>query len=146
MFARNERRGNEPGRTAATLEEKMSHVRILLSAALAVLASAPLAHAATVLGSGPLKITANDSYACTAVNVGATTLGEVTVNVTIVGSNVGSGATETCTGLAGNAACEAANQAGGSSYRFCTVSVVGSRKNVRASFCNTTSGVCLPIQ
>jgi hypothetical protein len=124
----------------------MSRVRILLSAALAILASASLSHAGTVLGSGPLKMAANDNYACTAVNVGSASLAQVTVDVTIVGSNVGSGATETCSALAANGACEATNQAGGATYRFCTVSVVGSRKNVRASFCNLTSGVCLPIQ
>ncbi|HZR84191.1 MAG TPA: hypothetical protein VFD92_24045 [Candidatus Binatia bacterium] len=120
--------------------------RVLLHASLALLATATWARAGTILASGPLKIAANDSYSCTAVNVGASDLAQVQVDVTVVGSNTGSGFKKTCSPLAANGACEGSNQAGATQYRFCTVGVVGNRKNVRAAFCNTSTGDCLPLQ
>jgi hypothetical protein len=123
-----------------------STTRPLALAPLALLLLTTTAHAGNVLASGPLRVAANAYYNCTAVNVGAAPVAKIDVAVTVAGSTPGSGAKASCTPVDGSAACTAENQAGGTQFRFCTVTVTGNRKNVRASFCDTTAGVCVPVR
>jgi hypothetical protein len=123
-----------------------STTRILALAPLALLLLTTAAQAGNVLASGPLRIAANSYYHCTAVNVGPTPIARIDVAVTIPGSTPGSGVKESCTAVDSNTICEGENQAGGANFRFCTVTVTGNRKNVKASFCDTTAGICIPVQ
>lgn len=123
-----------------------STTRTLALAPLALLLLTTAAHAGNVLSSGPLRIMSNSYYNCTAVNVGPTPIAQIDVSVTVSGSAPGSGVKKSCTALDSNTVCEGENQAGGSSFRFCTVTVTGNRKNVKATFCDTTAGICVPVQ
>jgi hypothetical protein len=100
---------------------------------------------AALLASGPLRILANEYYRCAAVNAGNTAV-DVKVRLSIAGSYVGSGAQNDCTSLGTAEVCEAENQAGGSNYRSCTITTNGAKRAVRGTFCNTSTGVCIPVQ
>jgi hypothetical protein len=100
---------------------------------------------AALLASGPLRILSNQYFSCTAVNAGNSAV-SVDVAITIAGSNVGSGALEKCASLPSREICEAENQAGGTNYRYCTITTTGPKRAVRGTFCNTTTGVCIPVQ
>ncbi len=100
---------------------------------------------AALLASGPLRILANEYYRCAAVNAGNTAV-DVKVRLSIAGSYVGSGAQNDCSSLGTAEVCEAENQAGGTNYRSCTITTNGAKRAVRGTFCNTTTGVCIPVQ
>lgn len=85
---------------------------------------------------------ANQNYSCSAVNVGMRDV-VVEVSVTIVGSAIGSGAVETCSPLAPVEACTAIDQAGGTNYRYCTITT-SSKRTVRGTFCNDMTGHASP--
>jgi hypothetical protein len=108
-----------------------------------VLAISAGAQAAT-LTSGPLRMNPEDDYYCGAVNVGSKDIA-VDISITISGSNPGSGASQSCSPLAPNTACTALNTAGGANYRFCKVTT-SSKKTTKASFCNITTNVCIPVE
>jgi hypothetical protein len=108
-----------------------------------VLAVSAAAQAAT-LTSAPLRINANDDYYCGAANVSSKDIA-VDISVTISGSNPGSGANASCSPLAPNTACTAINTAGGVNYRFCKVTT-SSKKGTKATFCNITTNVCIPVE
>ncbi len=99
---------------------------------------------AAVLTSGPLRMLPEDDYYCGAVNVGSKDI-SVDISVTISGSVPGSGAVESCSPLAANEACTAVNEAGGSNYRSCKVTT-SSKKATKATFCNITRNVCIPVE
>lgn len=115
-------------------------IRLFLGAAL-LAATATSANAAS-LASGPLRVADLQTYGCSVVNVGTKPV-DVEVVVTIDGG--GSGATKTCAGLVPNDICIAENDAGSFGYRFCTATVT-SKKSVRGTFCDVTTGICTPLQ
>lgn len=121
----------------------MTHWMKSLSAAV-FLASAVAAQAGSIIASGPLRVADGEDYSCAVVNAGPTDLSSVAVVVTIEGG--GGGATKTCTPLGTLAACTAANTAGSTYQRFCSVTVAGRKSAVRGTFCNTTTGQCVPVQ
>jgi hypothetical protein len=108
-----------------------------------VLIAATSAQAA-VLTSGPLRMSPGDDYYCGAVNVGSKDIA-VDISVTISGSIPGSGAVESCPTLAADVVCEALNEAGGSSFRSCKVAT-SSKKATKATFCNITKNICIPVE
>src|SRR5262245_18600351 len=101
---------------------------------------------AAVLVSPPLRILGGDWYTCGVVNSGTKTLTSAVIDVTISGSNIGSGFSEDCGPVPVGTVCSGENEAGGSTWRYCTVTLIGSKTYVRANFCNTTKGVCVPLQ
>lgn len=115
-------------------------IRLIVGAALLV-ATASSAQAAAI-ASGPLRIADLQTYSCSVVNVGTKPV-DVAIVVTIDGG--GGGATKTCAALAPNDVCIAENDAGSFGYRFCTATA-SSRKSVRGTFCDVTTGICTPLQ
>jgi hypothetical protein len=115
-------------------------IRLALAAAL-LAATASSAQAAAI-ASGPLRVADLQTYSCSVVNVGTKPV-DVDVAVTIDGG--GNGATKKCAGLVPNDVCIAENDAGSFGYRFCTATV-SSRKSVRGTFCDVTTGTCTPVQ
>lgn len=115
----------------------------LLGLMAGLFALAGSAQAATV-GSGPLRIADLNAYACAVANVSSKPVA-VEVNVIIDGGAAGSGATNVCPALAPNAVCTAANDAGSTNYRTCVVTT-GSKRALRGTFCNVTTGICVPVQ
>jgi hypothetical protein len=107
------------------------------------LVASTAAHAA-LLTSGPLRMSPADDYYCGAVNLGSKPIA-VDISVTISGSVPGSGALESCPSLATDVVCEAVNEAGGSSFRSCKVTTT-SKKATKATFCNTTKNICIPVE
>ena len=65
------------------------------------------------------------------------------IGVTIAGGGYGAAADFPSLSPAG--VCAAENQAGSSNYRYCTIRTTN-RKAVRGTFCNDTTGVCIPVQ
>jgi hypothetical protein len=114
--------------------------RLALAVALLAISVSPAAAAS--IGSGPLRVKDLETYGCSVVNVSAKPV-DVQVVVSINGG--GSGVSKSCPALAPNAVCVAENDAGSFGYRFCTATV-SSKKAVRGSFCDVTSGVCVPVQ
>lgn len=114
--------------------------RLAMMVALLAVAASPAAAAS--IGSGPLRVKDLDNYHCSVVNVSAKPV-DVRVAVSINGG--GYGADKTCAALAPNAVCVAENDAGSIGYRFCTATV-GNKKAVRGTFCDVTSGLCVPVQ
>lgn len=103
------------------------------------------AHAATLV-SPPLYLQPGDLYRCGVVNGSTKPITSVKIQATINGSYVGSGFTEDCGTLPASEACAGDNEAGGASLRYCTLTFTGSKTYVRAAFCNTTKGICVPLQ
>lgn len=97
---------------------------------------------AGTLSSGPLRVLVGASYSCAAVNVGSK---DVSVEVKVTINNGGSGVTTTCATLNPESVCAAENDAGGTNYRFCTITTK-SKRSIRGTFCNTTTGICIPVQ
>jgi hypothetical protein len=115
-------------------------------AAIVLMLGGTAAHAVT-LTAGPLHMSLDDNYTCAVVNVGTTkNLGPTTVQVTIVGSNPGSGTTASCDVVEPTHACTAANTAGGNSDRYCVTTAKGRKSAMSGTFCNRTTGFCLPLQ
>ena len=115
-------------------------IRLFLGAAL-LAATASTAHAAAI-AAGPLRVADLESYSCSVVNIGTKPV-DVEVVVTINGG--GNGATKKCPGLAPNGVCIAENDAGSSGYRFCTATAT-SKKSVRGTLCDVSTGICIPLQ
>lgn len=115
-------------------------IRILMGAAL-LAAVASRAEAASI-GSGPLRVDDLETYTCAVVNIGTKPI-DVEVEVTINGG--GNGATKKCAGLAPDGVCVAENDAGSAGYRFCTATA-SSKKSVRGTFCDVSTGLCIPVQ
>lgn len=115
-------------------------IRLFLGAAL-LAATASTADAAGI-AAGPLRVADLESYTCAVVNIGTKPV-DVEVVVTINGG--GGGATKKCAGLAPNGVCLAENDAGSSGYRFCTATAT-SKKSVRGTFCDVSTGICIPLQ
>jgi hypothetical protein len=114
----------------------------MLVLATAILGAASGRAEATTIGSGPIRIVDNNNYACSVVNYGTKPIA-VEVNVTIAGG--GYGAETSCPTLGPNEVCTATNDAGSASYRFCTVTT-SNKRSTRGSFCNNTTGICVPVQ
>jgi hypothetical protein len=106
----------------------MKYLGTALVAGLIVLSVTGAARASNVLIT-PLLHTSSpsDTLQCNAVNGGTTTIPSMTVDITVLGSSVGSG---TCTNLTPGRFC--AVTVPGPMGAFCTVTVAGSTKNVRA--------------
>ena len=109
-----------------------------------VLIGASGAQAAT-LASGPLWLAVGDDYSCSAANTSNSKDIVVEVSVTIDGSIAGSGSVESCAPLTPRTVCSADNEAGGAKYRYCTITT-SSKQATRGTFCNKTTGVCIPVQ
>jgi hypothetical protein len=111
----------------------------------AAILMAGAAQAATLV-SPPLHLLSGDDYRCMVVNAGTKAIASAKIAVSISGSTPGSGFTEDCGPVDPGVVCAGDNEAGGSNYRFCTIDFIGSKSYVRGSFCNTTQGVCVPLQ
>jgi hypothetical protein len=114
----------------------------MLVAAVVLVAGVGGAQAAT-LSAGPLLIGENNTYSCAAVNIGTKDIA-VEVSVTIDGSSAGSGTVEACPALAPRTVCAGTNS-GATNFRYCTVKT-SSKTSTRATFCNRTTGICIPLQ
>jgi hypothetical protein len=115
--------------------------RTLLVAS-AVLAVGPGAARAATLASGPLRIGDLQNYSCSAVNAGTR---DVTVEVIVTIEDGGFGTSEACSPLSPTSVCSADNEAAFAKYRYCTIKTT-SKRDTRGTFCNTTTGVCIPVQ
>ena len=115
---------------------------VVLSAAL-VAGFAAGAQAGSLLVSAPLPVANGNSYRCAVVNVGAKEIEAVEVKMLEDGNTLA--ASMSCTSLPVGEMCIASSTSGDSINRFCTVGGV-TKKNVRGSLCNTSTGVCVPIQ
>jgi hypothetical protein len=67
------------------------------------------------------------------------------VTVVIHLDNAGTSLDQTCAPLVAGSACSTTGFASGTYRRWCKVTG-GTKKNVRGSFCNDTTGVCVRIQ
>jgi hypothetical protein len=117
-------------------------VRVRAMVAAAGLLLVGSAARATMLASGALWVADSDGYSCTAVNASDKSVA-VEVKVTIDGG--GGGATQSCSPLGPTSVCAAVNDAGSAHYRFCTIAT-SNKKATRGTFCNTTTGLCVPVQ
>ena len=116
-------------------------IRALVVAAGVLVVGVGGAQAAT-LASGPLRVADQNSYSCTAVNVGG---GDIAVAVKVTIDGGGGGATKSCAPLSPTGVCAAENDAGSTAYRFCTITT-SNKKGTRGTFCNTSTGICVPVQ
>jgi hypothetical protein len=101
------------------------------------------AQAATI-SSAPLRIADSNNYSCAAVNVSTKDVA-VEVNVSITGGAIGSGASEACSPLSPTSVCVAENQAGSANFRYCTITT-SNKRAIRGTFCNTSTGICVPVE
>ena len=110
--------------------------------ATAILVAGSSAVEAATLASGPLYVQGQHYFTCMVANVHTGAVA-AEVDVTIAGG--GYGAAADCPSLAPAGVCAADNQAGSGNYRYCTITTTN-RKAVRGTFCNNTTGVCIPVQ
>jgi hypothetical protein len=105
----------------------MKYLYRTMVAGILVLGVTGVARAATLVT--PLLHTSaiGDTLQCNAVNGGTRTISSITVDITVLGSSVGSG---TCSNLAPGQFCQVTVP--GPTGAFCKVTVAGSTKNVRA--------------
>ena len=108
----------------------------------ALLALSAVQAVAAPLAAGPLRILDNNNYSCAVVNTSSKAIA-VKVSVTIDGG--GYGAEQDCPSLAPNAVCVATNDAGFAGYRSCTITT-SAKRNSHATFCNNSTGICVPAQ
>jgi len=116
-------------------------LRAVLVAAAMLAAGSSAAEAAT-LASGPLRVADQQYFTCSVANVGT---GDVAAKVDVTIAGGGYGAASNCPALAPAGVCAADNQAGSANYRYCTITT-SNRKAVRGTFCNTSTGICVPVQ
>jgi hypothetical protein len=110
-----------------------------------LLAIGSTAHAATILGAGPIGMANGNIDSCVVVNISPKALAEVTVSIMKSGSSVPEVDT-TCAPLAPNTHCGFQSNAVGPAQRFCTVTVKGSPKAIRGEFCDVSAGRCISIR
>lgn len=113
--------------------------------AAAVILMAGAAQAATLV-SPPFYLQTGDDYYCAVANGSTKPITSVVIDVTISGSTIGSGFHEDCGTLPDGDACEGDNEVGSAGLRYCSVQFTGSKTYVRALFCNSTKGICVPLQ
>ncbi|MCW5892075.1 MAG: hypothetical protein KIT14_16245 [bacterium] len=109
------------------------------------LALGTTAHAAALLGSGPMGMVNGTTDSCLVANINPKDLAEVTVSIMKSGSSFPEVST-TCAPLAPNTHCGFQSNAVGGGVRFCTVTVKGSPKAIRGEFCDVTAGRCTSIR
>ncbi len=119
--------------------------RILGAAALAILSGTSTAYAGGRMASDPVVMSANDVQRCLVMNVSTKTLAEVTISVVKANAAVPE-ASVNCTDLAPFGQCGFQNNAPSPGARFCLVTVKGSSKALRASFCNDNVDVCASVR
>jgi len=126
--------------TSITKKTYIGFRAVLVAAA--ILAVGSSAAEAATLASGPLRIQDLQWFTCMAVNVHT---GDVAAKVDVTIAGGGYGASASCPSLSPAGVCAADNQAGSANYRYCTITTTN-RKAVRGTFCNNTTGVCIPVQ
>lgn len=119
--------------------------RIFGAAALSILTGASTAYAGGLIASDPVAMSANDTQRCLVMNIGAKTLDEVTVSM-VKGNAVAPEASISCVDLAPFAQCGFQNTAPSGGARSCVVTVKGSKKALRGSFCNDNTDVCASLR
>ena len=103
------------------------------------------AFAAQMVSTGPIFMNTGDEYKCGVANVSTRDITRVTITVRIDGGGVG--ATGECAPLSPGSVCASVpGSAGNMAYRFCEVTVQGSKTAVRATFCDLTQWICVPGQ
>lgn len=121
------------------------YLRIFAAATFAVLAGTSTAYAGGKIASDPVAMSSNDTQRCVVMNTSSKTLGEVTVSM-VKANALAPEATYSCPTLAPFEQCGFQNSAPSGGNRFCLVTVDGSKKALRGTFCNDNIDVCSTLR
>ena len=105
-----------------------------------VLLSASTVFAGGVLSSAPVDVQAAQDSRCSVVNTGSKDVKAVTVAIHFAGGSLAT--SMDCAPLAPGAVCTAGSTAALAMLRYCKVTVDGSAKALRGTYCNDTTGIC----
>lgn len=119
--------------------------RILGAIALAIVAGTSTAYAGGRMGSDPVMVLLNNVQRCLVMNISTKTLADVTVSMVKANAVVPEASTN-CATLAPFGQCGFENNAPSSGARSCLVTLKGSSKALRGSFCNDNSGICASVR
>lgn len=108
-------------------------------------AVASSAHAGRPITSGPVLVGIGEDLTCIAMNVGGKDISDIAVDVHR-GETPGKESGTTCASETENGVCGVGYTANASGYRYCSLTMSGSTKSVRARLCNNDTGECSELR
>jgi hypothetical protein len=103
-----------------------------------------VAMAASAPASAPIMMNQGATYECRVVNTSDKSISSVIIDSVQNGGGVS--ASTGCEPLPTGQVCVLSSSAASPGFRWCRLTVVGSSKPLRGTFCNTSTNACTPLQ